>query len=287
MIDISVIIVTWNSEEEINTCANSVIENSGLSGGMDVELIIIDNASSDNTIEKLKKIKHDNLHIYENETNFGYTKAVNQGIKYSRGKNIFLLNPDTILKAGVLKKLNDFLNNNPSYGACSPLMLNEDGSIQQSIRSFPTYWIMYCEFYLLAYIFPKSKLFGSWKMKYFDYKQDQDVNQPMAAALMLKKSSIDKLGLMDERFEMFFNDVDLCKRIIDTGLKIRFLKEPAVVHKKGASIYKDRAKMIRVWNRDCKKYFEKHHYNPILLLWLNINLKISGLLRIFYIKLFR
>jgi GT2 family glycosyltransferase len=124
-------------------------------------------------------------------------------------------------------------------------------------------------------------------MKYFDYSHDEDVNQPMAAALMLKKSVLDKIGIMDERFEMFYNDVDLCKRIIDSGLKIRFLNDAEVIHKKGVSVYKDRIKMIKVWNKDCVKYFEKHRHNSLLLFWLKVNLKISELIRILYIKLFR
>jgi GT2 family glycosyltransferase len=106
----------------------------------------------------------------------------------------------------------------------------------------------------------------------------------MAAALMIKKSVLDDIGLMDERFEMFFNDVDLCKRIIDSGKKIRFLTGANVIHKKGSSVYKDRVKMIKVWNKDCIKYFEKHHRNPFLLFWLNINLKISEIIRILYYK---
>ncbi len=146
---------------------------------------------------------------------------------------------------------------------------------------------MYCEFTLLAYIFPKSKLFGRWKMKYFDYSQDADINQPMAAALMVQKAWLDKSGFMDERFEMFFNDVDLCKRIIDSGMKIRFLNNAKVKHKKGASIYKNRIKMIKVWNKDCSKYFEKYHNNILLLLWLKISLKISEIIRISYLKLFK
>jgi hypothetical protein len=287
MIDLSVIIITWNSEEEIGDCLSSIIESTNNFAGISAEIIIIDNASSDKTLEKISQIKHEIIRIYKNEENLGYTRAVNQGIKNSNGKNIFLLNPDTVLKDGAIEQLNNFLNNNSNYGACCPLMLNEDGSIQQSIRNFPTYWSMYCEFYFLAYILPKSKLFGGWKMKYFDYSHDEDVSQPMAAALMLNKSVLDRIGIMDERFEMFFNDVDLCKRIIGSGLKIRFLEKLSIVHKKGASIYKDRALMIKVWGRDCEKYFKKHYNNLLLLFWLKVNLKISEIIRILYIKLFR
>jgi GT2 family glycosyltransferase len=287
MTEVSVIIVTWNSESEIENCVNSVIGNSENFPESALELIIIDNNSTDGTLDKLNSIKYNYLQVYKNDTNLGFTKAVNQGIKLSNGKNIFLINPDTVLSHNVIKQLSGFLDTHGECAACTPLMLNEDGNVQHSIRNFPTYWGMYCEFTLLAYIFPKSRLFGKWKMNFFDYSKDADVNQPMAAALMIKKSVLDKIGIMDERFEMFFNDVDLCKRIIDSGLKIRFLKDTAVTHKKGASIYRDRAKMIRIWNKDCAKYFEKQHKNVLLFPWLKFSLKISEIIRILHIKLFR
>jgi GT2 family glycosyltransferase len=282
MADISVIIVTWNSEDEIIPCIESV---TGNSKNLSAELIIIDNNSADNTFSLINKTIHPKLQTYKNETNLGYTKAVNQGISYSNGKNILLLNPDAVLAAGVLESMNDFLNTNENYGACAPLMLGEDGSPQRSVRNFPSYWTMFCEFSLLAYIFPKSKLFGRWKMKYFDYSHNADVEQPMAAALMIKKSVLNEIGNMDERFEMFFNDVDLCKKIIDDGYKIRLLTAATVVHKHGASVQKDRVRMIKTWNRDCIKYFEKYHSNALGLLRLKINLKISEILRILYHKI--
>lgn len=89
---------------------------------------------------------------------------------------------------------------------------------------------------------------------------------------------------MDERFRMFFNDVDLCKKIYDSGFKIRFLPNAVVTHEHGASIKKDRANMIRIWNEDCLKYFEKHFGKGLLLVWLKINLKITGIIRIFLLK---
>lgn len=284
MKDLSVIIITWNSKDEILASAESVINNSA---ELQPELIIIDNNSGDNSFELANSLKYSDLHTYKNEKNLGYTKAVNQGIKFSTGKNVLLLNPDTILQPGTLDILTDYLNANNSYGACAPLLLNPDGTIQQSLRSFPGYWEMFCEFSLLSYIFPKSKLFGKWKMKSFDYSHDDDVEQPMAAALMIKRPVLDEVGNMDERFEMFFNDVDLCKKIIDKGYKIRLQTESKVVHEHGVSIHKDRIRMIKIWNRDCVKYFEKHHNSALLLLWLKINLKISEILRILYYKLFK
>jgi GT2 family glycosyltransferase len=282
MIDVSVLIVTWNSSKEIKACAESVIRNSD---NLSVELIIIDNNSSDDTFKIINNLHYGNLHTYQNNENLGYTKAVNRAIRYSTGKNIFLLNPDTLLKENTIDTLNKFLNEALDYGACAPLMLNENGTLQYSLRNFPDYRKMFCEFSLLAYIFPKTKLFGSWRMKYYDYSKDSDINQPMAAALMIKRELLDKIETMDERFEMFFNDVDLCKRIIEAGKKIRLLTKVKVIHKYGESVYKDRVRMIKTWNKDCVKYFEKFHNNAVLLLWLKINLKISEIIRILFYKI--
>jgi len=281
MKEISVIIVTWNSADEIVKCVNSVIK---ALNGISSELIIIDNNSSDDSFELVNKIKFPELKTVRNSENLGYTKAVNQGIKLSKGKYVLLLNPDTVLNDTSIKVMYDFLEANPSYGGCAPLMKNPDGSIQHSVRNFPTYWRMFCEFSLLAYIFPKTKLFGSWKAKYMDYTKEQDIEQPMAAAFMVRMSLLAEIDNMDERFRMFFNDVDLCKKVYDSGFKIRLLPSSVITHEHGASIKKDRANMIKVWNEDCTKYFEKHFGSGLLLIWLKINLKISGFLRVFLIK---
>ncbi|HRJ85205.1 MAG TPA: glycosyltransferase family 2 protein [Ignavibacteria bacterium] len=281
MKDISVIIVTWNSADEIVKCVNSVIE---AAGDLKIELIVIDNNSSDDSFEVVNKISFPALNAVKNSGNLGYTKAVNQGIKLSHGKYILLLNPDTILNNSSIKFMYDFLEANPAYGACAPLMKNPDGSLQYSVRNFPTYWRMFCEFSLLAYVFPKTKLFGSWKAKYMDYSAEQDIEQPMAAAFMIRAELLRKIDNMDERFRMFFNDVDLCKKIYDEGSGIRLLPSAVVIHEHGVSIKKDRSNMIRVWNDDCVKYFEKHFGGGLLLLWLKINLKISGIIRVFLAK---
>jgi len=281
MTDISVIIITWNSRDEIVKCVDSVIT---ALHDIQSELIIIDNNSSDNSFALVNKINFPKLNTVQNSENLGYTKAINQGIKLSKGKYVLLLNPDTISNDGSIKVMYDFLEANPPYGACAPLMKNPDGSVQYSVRNFPTYWRMFCEFSLLAYIFPKTKLFGSWKAKYMNYNLEQDVEQPMAAAFMVRSELLAEIDNMDERFRMFFNDVDLCRKIYDAGFKIRLLPSSVVEHEHGASIKKDRANMIKVWNDDCAKYFEKHFGKGPLLLWLKINLKISGIIRVFLIK---
>ncbi|MBX7045931.1 MAG: glycosyltransferase family 2 protein [Ignavibacteria bacterium] len=271
---LSVIIVTWNSEAEIEHCINSIIHHNV---NIPVEIIVVDNASKDKTRSILKNysVQTDFVKIILNDDNKGYTLANNQGINEARGEFVLLLNPDTKITDGALEKMIEFLLVSSNAGAIAPQLLNEDYTIQKSCRAFPTYWDMFCELLLLSKIFPMSNTFARWKMNYFSHNELAEVEQPMAAALMIKKSVLDKVQGFDERYKMFFNDVDLCKSIVDAGYKIYFYSDSKIFHIKGASIYKDRKNMLRVWNDDCIKYFKKHYNNFLLTPLLSLGLKLS------------
>ena len=120
-----------------------------------------------------------------------------------------------------------------------------------------------------------SKIFARWKMNYFNHNAIDEVEQPMATALMIKKNVMDKVNGFDERYKMFFNDVDLCKSIVDAGYKIYFYPDSKIFHLKGTSIYKDRKNMLRIWNDDCITYFKKHYNNFLFIPLLSLGLKFS------------
>ena len=289
-VELSIIIVTWNSKEEIAECLRSVIDQQGKDGDFIFEIIIIDNNSSDNTfrvIEKFKSYFNENITLIRNSDNLGFTKACNQGIELAKGQNVLFLNPDTEIIDDALYKLCNYLNSNEKIGAVAPQLLYEDMTIQYSCRTLPKYRDMFFELKLLSALFPKSKFFARWKMRYFSHNELSEVEQPMAAALMVKKNLLVKIGNMDERFVMFFNDIDLCKKILDEGYKIAFYPEAKVIHRKGSSVYQDRARMIRMWNEDCLSYFKKHDYNIVFYPLLFLGLKISGFFRIIFVKIKR
>jgi GT2 family glycosyltransferase len=286
-LELSIVIVTWNSESEIGNCINSIIENTQ---DLNYEIIIVDNKSSDKTVEIVKNLAEDKfqrIKIILNNYNSGFTKACNEGILSSGGDNILLLNPDTKMTGDSIKILLKKLESDEKLGAAAPQLLNEDKSIQKSCRTFPTYFDMFCEFSLLSKIFPKSRIFAGWKMNYFSHDEEALVEQPMAAALMIKRKVLNEVNNFDERFIMFFNDVDLCKKIYDKGYEIIFYPKAKIVHKKGVSIFKDRERMIRVWNDDCLSYFKKYHNRFLLYNWLLVSLKVSGFLRILNYKLYK
>lgn len=177
------------------------------------------------------------------------------------------------------------MEGNKNAGAVAPQLQTRSKRIQYSCRRFPRYIDLFFEFSLISHIFPGSKVFSRWKMKYFGHNETMEVEQPMAAALMINKNLIKEDLFLDERFFMFFNDVDICKQIYDAGYKIYYYPEAKIYHKIGTSILKDRVKMIRVWNQDCLKYFKKYNYNFFLYTMLKIGLNVTGTLRIIFTKL--
>ena len=287
-INLSIIIVTWNSEEEIAECLQSIKGQKNLKGDFNFEIIIIDNKSSDNTLNviwKFKELFNDSITLIENNENLGFTKACNQGIKLAKGEYVLLLNPDVEIVGDALFKLYNYLGSDEKIGAVAPQLLNDDMTIQYSCRTFPRYRDMFFEMCLLSTIFAKSKFFARWKMRYFSHNELSEVEQPMAAAIMIKKKLLDEIQNMDERFVMFFNDIDLCKKIYKNGYRIMFYPDAKIYHKMGKSVYQDRIRMIKLWNRDCLSYFKKYNYNSFLYSFLYLELIITGFLRISGIKI--
>ncbi len=234
MISVSIIIVTYNSEKEIDNCIISLLPQLHEING---EIIIIDNNSTDNTISQINNFECKNISIVRNNGNFGYTKANNQGIKNAKSDYILFLNPDTIVPNGTIKNLLDEIIDNKNLWAIAPQLRFPDGSVQKSCRRFPRRRDILYESIGLSKIFKNSKEFNYWKMGDFDHNKTILVDQPAGAALLIPKNIIAEIGLLDEQFPMFFSDVDLCKRIWDRGNNIQYSTNSYITHKGGASVY--------------------------------------------------
>jgi len=279
---LSVIIVTWNSAADIEACIDSI------NFGSEFEVIVVDNASSDATRDKLSRYHH--LKLVPNAHNYGYARANNQGIRLATGEYVLLLNPDTKVELGALDTLAQYLDAHPAVGAVAPRLVNPDGTTQFSIRSFPTATSILWELTGLARLFPRSRIFGRWKMKYFDYERTSEVEQPMASCLMTRRAVLELLGGMDEQFPIFFNDVDLSKRMADAGWKTAYLADARVVHRHGGSTRQVRTKMIRESHRSAFRYLRKHDRSGIFWLKAVVLLplfEVTSLLRIIAYRLRR
>ncbi len=251
MIRLSIVIVTWNSADCIRDCLVSIKPKP------DWNVIVVDNASADRTTTIVKK-EFPHVRLIENRTNQGYAHANNQGLTAVAAEYSLLLNPDTVVVNSAFEKMLDYMNANPQVGALGPKLLNPDGSIQPSCREFPSYQILLWEFSGLSRFFPHHRIFSRWRMGYFDHRHFAEVDQPMGACLLLRRSVLDQVGLLDEQFPMFMNDVDLCYRIKKAGLGIVFFPAASVIHYKGRSIYRVRSRMIVTSHRSFYHFFYKH-----------------------------
>ncbi len=282
--DLSIIIVTWNSEEFIRNCLDSIFLSLV---NFTSEVIVVDNNSSDETAKIVEQL-YPQVNLIQNKENLGYAKGNNQGIEESRGEYVLLLNPDTQVLEDSLSLMYRFMEENPNAGALGPKLLNPDKTVQPSCREFPTFSTLIWEFSGLSRLFPRSGVFGRWRMGYFDFDKQREVDQPMASCLMLRRAALEDVGIFDESLAMFFNDVDLCYRIKKGGWKIYFYPEAKVIHHKGGSTRKAKARMIWLSHWAFYKFFKKHKaglVNRLLLFVFLIPLILSAAVRILFFHL--
>jgi GT2 family glycosyltransferase len=276
--DISILIVTWNSQDFIRNCLDSIFL---LPDRVRSEIIIVDNASSDQTVKIVREF-YPEANLIENKSNSGYAKANNQGIEQAQGRYLLLLNPDAQLMDDSLSSMYELMEGNPRIGALGPKLLNPDRSTQASCREFPRFSTLIWEFTGLSRLLPNSRTFGGWRMGYFAFDRPREVDQPMGSCLMLRKETLEQVGSFDENFSMFFNDVDLCYRIKEAGWKIYFHPDAQVIHHKGASTRKAKRRMIWLSHLAFYKFFRKHRRGPanrFLLLLFSIPLFLFALPR--------
>lgn len=249
---LSVIIVTWNSERYIGECLDAV-----LSQGMDAEVIVVDNDSRDRTAEILRGYGG-RIRAIRNDGNRGFAAATNQGLACAAGDYLLLLNPDAAPCPGALAAMTAFMDADPRVGALGPQLLNPDGSVQPSCREFPRPVHCLYEFTGLAALFPRHRGFGSWRMGYFDHASQREVDQPMGACLLVRRSAAAAVGPLDAaNYPMFLNDVDWCHRIARAGWRIVFDPGARVLHHQGVSIRRARLAMTVSSHRSLARFLLK------------------------------
>jgi len=228
---LSIIIVSWNVREDLIRCIQSIRENSPCE---EFEVIVVDNASSDGTVAHIKQDFPD-VTIIANKENRGFAAANNQGIKKARGQYLFFLNPDTIVHPLSLDVLMNFMDGNSDAGACGPKLLNDDGTTQPSVRRFPTFRGALYRHTVFRFLGIFRSEYKKWLMKDFNYDREMDVDEVTGAALMVRRSVIDRIGGMDESFFMYYEEVDLCYRIKQSGWRTVFVPDAVVTHLGGRS----------------------------------------------------
>lgn len=263
MLDVSIVVVTYKEDLDVlRRCFESV----KTSLGVDSELVIVDNACRQDTATLLHEVMPNAQYVANNE-NRGFAAAVNQGMRLSKGRYVLLLNPDTEFASDVLKKMISHLDQDKEVGIASSVIRYPDGELQESIRRFPTLLNQLIVLYKLPHLFPF--LIKRYMMRDSDPHQTQDVDSIMGAFMFIRRNLLETIGLFDERYFIWFEEVDYCKMAHDAGWKIRHYADVEIIHHKGHSFSKLGTIRKQKWIRQSlRKYMKKHHgLIPWLILW--------------------
>ncbi len=289
--ELSIIIVNYNTKEltkqTIDSVKKTVIN-------IEYEIFLVDNASVDGSIEFFKDIyESDNrVQLIFNNDNLGFAKANNIAIKKSKGRNILLLNSDTIVKEACIEKCLKYLNQQNDVGALGPKILLNNGELDHACkRGFPTPAASLYYMLKLDKLYPKNKKFGQYRMTYLDDNEIGEVDALTGAFMMVKREVIDKVGVLDDDFFMYAEDIDWCYRIKAAGWKIIYYPEAEMIHLKGQSSKKKRKyKTIYQFHKTMLQFYNKHYvkkYNFIVtgIVYIGIITKLTLSLMINFFKL--
>jgi len=225
-IKVSIIIPSYNTKELIAKCIESIFK---YTKNVSYEIIVVENGSTDGSKAKLLTIKEDNykLSVIVNDNNLGFAKACNQGIKKAKGKYILLLNSDTQLRSNAIAKMIDFASSDKQIGVVGAKLVNPDGTAQSSVYRLPTLTTTIKEYWFG--VKGLSKKYTPLSNK------PEEVESVVGAAFLITPKCIKKVGLLDDRYFMYFEDLDYCRRVVRNGLKVYYLPSAEVVHIHGAS----------------------------------------------------
>ncbi len=267
---LSVVIVNYKVKYFLEQCLRSV---EAASQGIATEVIVVDNASHDGSVEYLRE-RFPNITLIAGKENIGFARANNLAIERSRGEYILLLNPDTIVTEETFARFIEFMDSTPDAGGCGAYMLHTDGNFAlESRRGLPTPFVAFCKMSGLAAIFPKSRTFGRYYMRYLDKEQASRIEIMSGAFMFLRRKAIEKTGLLDETFFMYGEDIDLSYRILKSGYSNYFLPE-RILHYKGESTEKSSYRYVHTFYRAMQLFFKKHYSHYSLLVSLPITLAI-------------
>lgn len=269
---LSVIIVNYNVQHFLEQCLHAVL-NAGKK--VSIEVIVVDNNSVDGSVAMVKE-KFPLVHLIENKKNTGFSYANNQAIKISSGEYVLLLNPDTVVEEDTFEKIIAFMDTHPEAGGLGVKMLDGKGKfLPESKRGLPKPAVAFYKIFGLAALFPKSKIFGKYHLGYLDKDKIHEVDILSGAFMLMRKTTLEKVGLLDETFFMYGEDIDLSYRILLGGYKNYYFPETRIIHYKGESTKKSSVNYVFVFYKAMVIFAQKHFsQNNAKLFSLLINLAI-------------
>lgn len=252
---LSVIIVNYNVKYFLEQALLSV---GRASRGLEVETWVVDNNSVDDSVRMVQE-KFPEVHLIQNQDNPGFSIANNQAIRQSKGEYVLLLNPDTVVEEDTFEKCIKFMDAHPEAGGLGVRMIDGSGAfLPESKRGFPSPWVAFCKTVGLSRLFPKSRLFNRYHLGYLDEMETNEVEVLAGAFMFMRRSVLDEVGLLDEAFFMYGEDIDLSYRIIQGGYKNYYLPETSIIHYKGESTKKGSLNYVRAFYNAMIIFARKH-----------------------------
>lgn len=253
--DLSIVIVNYNVEHFLEQCILSVRE---ACKGIDAEVFVVDNASVDGSCAMLRE-KFPEVILIANRDNVGFSKANNQAIRVAKGRYVLLLNPDTVVEEDTFRKVVDFMNQHPKAGGLGVRMVDGKGRfLPESKRGLPSPWVALCKISGIYRVFKKSRRFNHYYMGYLDEHETNQVEILSGAFMLMRMEALDKVGLLDEAFFMYGEDIDLSWRIIRGGYDNYYFPETTIIHYKGESTKKGSLNYVFVFYKAMVIFAEKH-----------------------------
>ncbi len=229
--DVSVIIVSWNTKEILRNCLRSVYEQVG---GIRFEVFVVDNASSDGSAQMVED-EYPQVRLIRNAENRGFAAANNQAITLATGRYLLVLNPDTIVLDGAIAKTVAFADEHPEAGVIGCKILGSDRTLQRSCFMYHSLLNLLILTSGLHRVFPGSCFFGRERMTWWDYRSVREVQALTGCFMLVRREAISQVGLMDERFFMYAEEMDWCWRMRSNGWKVLYFPHAEIVHLGGSS----------------------------------------------------
>jgi GT2 family glycosyltransferase len=270
--EVSFVVVTYNNAGTIAACLSSI----GVNTSMEHEILVVDNSPDDETALAVEHFIGSQpeaaVTLIRNSENLGFGRACNVGASRASGKFLFFLNPDTQLRNDASALLADCLRQYPGAKAAGPAICDSAGRVTRTCRNLPTLSRIVLDATGL------DRFVGAYKLSHFQHRRATRVEQIIGAAILVRRADYEDIGGMDERFFMYFEEVDFCKRLIEAGGEIWFWPEARVHHLAGVSAeaVPVRARMTYVFRESRRKYFEKH-FGAAGVRWLELINRVEGL----------
>ncbi len=266
-LDISIVIVNYNTRELLRGCLSSI---QASEGGFTHEVLVVDNCSRDGSAQMVRQ-DFPWARVLESPQNRGYAAANNQGLRRSRGRYVLLLNPDTILPRNALKGMLAFMEAHPEAGAAGPKLVRQDGSLDLACRrSFPTPAVSFYRMVGLGKLFPHSPRFARYNLTYLSPDKVCQVDSVVGAFMMVRREAMEEVGLLDESFFLYGEDLDWAYRLKEAGWKVYYNPRVVVLHYKGEASRQNRLRARYEFYRAMYLFHQKHfaHETPFWLHWL-------------------